>query len=145
MERRLYSYAGFAVEVLLKGGRVLRIRIAAEGGEGLPPLPELRVSLSGFTPFQRVVMRRAMEVPPGKVTTYALLARGAGYPGAARAVGSVMARNPYAIVVPCHRVVRSDLTPGNYAYGLEVKYRLLAAEGVEFEGKRIKRGCLHRF
>ena len=77
-----------------------------------------------------------MQVPPGRVTTYAGLARAAA--GSARAVGSAMRRNPRAPEVPCHRVIRSDLTVGGYQgrqdrQALERKRRLLAAEGVEFE------------
>lgn len=142
----LYSYAGFTVKVFYEGGRVRRLLILGETTEELPPLPlSIKPDFSGFTSFERAVMEKAMEIPPGRVATYASLAEAAGYPGAARAAGSVMAKNPFPIVVPCHRVVRSDLRIGNYAYGSEVKRRLLEAEGVEFAGDRVRRPHLWKF
>ena len=139
----LCSYAGFAVEVVIEGALVKRIRILGEAEEELPPLPlNLKLDLSRFTPFERAVMQKAREIPRGKVTTYAALASAVGKPRAARAVGNVMAKNPFPIVVPCHRVVRSDLRLGGYAYGSEVKRRLLREEGVVFEGERVARRCV---
>ena len=61
-----------------------------------------------WTDFTRKVYRRVRQIPRGKVRTYGEVARAAGSPGAARAVGQAMARNPVAPVVPCHRVVGSD-------------------------------------
>ncbi|WP_457556293.1 methylated-DNA--[protein]-cysteine S-methyltransferase [Candidatus Pyrohabitans sp.] len=146
MQRRLYSYRGFTIQVVYKSGRIAQIRVLDRRPAGLPGLPQnLRVDISDFTPFERAVMGKLMEVPPGRVVTYGMLASAAGYPGAARAVGRVMAKNPYAVVVPCHRVVRSDLHPGSYAYGTGVKRRLLLAEGVRFNGDRISRKHIHRF
>jgi O-6-methylguanine DNA methyltransferase len=139
----LYSYACFKVKVMQEQGVVKRITILGEAREVLPALPRsMKLDLSGFTPFERAVMEKAREIPPGKVATYATLAKAAGYPGAARAVGNVMAKNPFPIIVPCHRVVRSDLRVGGYAYGGEVKRRLLRAEGVDFAGERVKSTCV---
>ncbi len=88
-----------------------------------------------MTPWQNIVYACLAQVPPGRVTTYAGLARAVG--GSARAVGSAMRRNPRASEVPCHRVIRSDLTIGGYRgrqdrEALERKRQMLAAEGVEF-------------
>jgi O-6-methylguanine DNA methyltransferase len=142
----LYSYAGFKVEVIERQGIAKRIRIMGRAEEELPALPlNMKLDLSRFTPFERAVMQKAREIPQGRVTTYATLARLAGYPRAARAVGNVMAKNPFPILVPCHRVVRSDLRLGGYAYGTEVKRSLLLAEGVTFAGNRVRRRHLHRF
>ncbi len=141
----LYSYAGFKVEVVERQDVVRRIRIAGRAEKELPALPlNMKLDLSRFTPFERAVMQKAREIPPGKVTTYATLARLAGYPRAARAVGNVMAKNPFPIVVPCHRVVRSDLRLGGYAYGSEVKRSLLLAEGVAFAGERVAEASVWR-
>jgi methylated-DNA-[protein]-cysteine S-methyltransferase len=79
------------------------------------------------------VLRR---VPRGKVTTYALLARALGT-RAFRAVGQAMHRNPYAPIVPCHRVVKSDGSLGGYALGLKQKIALLKKEGVAVAKGRI--------
>jgi len=71
----------------------------------------------------------AMRQVTGMVS-YGQLAALAGYPGAARAVGSVCSRNPVAVIVPCHRVIRADGSLGNYGYGVDKKIILLQAEGV---------------
>lgn len=78
-----------------------------------------------------------LSVPPGRVTTYADLARAAGAPGAQRAVGTMMRDNPYPGVVPCHRVVRSDGSVGGYAYGQKPKEAMLEREGITVDGGRI--------
>ena len=80
------------------------------------------------TPFQRRVWAELASIPPGKTVTYGELARRVGHPGAARAVGAAVARNPISIVVPCHRVVGSDGTLTGYAGGVARKAFLLALE-----------------
>ena len=76
------------------------------------------------------------KVPKGKVTTYGEIAKKLGTEGY-RAVGNAMHRNPYAPVVPCHRVVRSDGTLGGYAGGLKKKIKLLNQEKVEVKGGKV--------
>lgn len=93
------------------------------------------------TAFQRRVYEATKRIPRGKVTTYALLAGAIGC-ASSRAVGQALRRNPFAPRVPCHRVIRSDLTLGGFAGetdGAKVarKRRLLAAEGVRFEQGRL--------
>ena len=68
------------------------------------------------------------RIPRGETITYAELARRVGSPGAVRAVGSACGANPAAVVVPCHRVLRSDGALGGYRWGLERKAKLLEAE-----------------
>lgn len=70
------------------------------------------------------------EVPFGSLCSYGELARRAGVGGAARAVGHVMAQNPYVIVVPCHRVIRADGSIGGFSGGLQIKKILLAHEQI---------------
>jgi len=82
---------------------------------------------AGPTRFNRAVTR-AMRQVTGTVS-YGQLAALAGYPGASRAVGTVCSRNPIAVIVPCHRVVRADGSLGNYGFGLPAKQALLRAEG----------------
>ncbi len=83
----------------------------------------------GGTPFQRRVWQALREVPAGETASYQELAAELGRPTASRAVGSANARNPIALVVPCHRIVRSDGNLGGYAYGLTRKRWLLEHEG----------------
>lgn len=86
------------------------------------------VDLSAVPPFQRDVLERARAIPFGEVRSYAWIARRIGRPRAARAVGTALARNPVPLIVPCHRVLRSDGSRGGYLFGLAVKDRLLALE-----------------
>jgi AraC family transcriptional regulator of adaptative response/methylated-DNA-[protein]-cysteine methyltransferase len=81
------------------------------------------------TPFQRAVWSALRLVPPGSTTTYSRLAAGIGRPAAVRAVASACAANPLAVVVPCHRVVRSDGSLSGYRWGVERKRWLLLREG----------------
>jgi len=87
------------------------------------------VDLGAAPPFHRTVYKALRSVPFGRTVTYAALARRAGSPRAARAVGQAMAHNPVPLVVPCHRVVASA-GPGGFGGGLALKRRLLALEGV---------------
>jgi methylated-DNA-[protein]-cysteine S-methyltransferase len=91
---------------------------------------DLRLDLEGVAPFHRRVLDELARVPYGSVTTYGRLAAEAERPRAARAVGTVMNRNPIPIVLPCHRVVGSTGKLVGYGGGLGRKARLLELEGV---------------
>jgi methylated-DNA-[protein]-cysteine S-methyltransferase len=80
-----------------------------------------------------------LRIPMGKVTTYGAIAKAIGFPGAARAVGQALGANPNPIVVPCHRVVRSDGVLGGYSggEGPRTKAKLLAREGVRVTAGRV--------
>lgn len=80
------------------------------------------------TPFQRAVWNALRDIPFGATTSYAEIARRIGRPRAVRAVGAANARNPIAILVPCHRVIGADGSLTGYAGGLERKQALLAIE-----------------
>jgi methylated-DNA-[protein]-cysteine S-methyltransferase len=88
------------------------------------------VDLELATPFARKVLTKLSHVPPGKLTTYGALAKDAGRPGGARAVGGAVGSNPVPIVVPCHRVVASNGL-GGFGGGLGMKRWLLRLEGVD--------------
>ena len=93
---------------------------------------DLDVDLSDLSEFQRAVLRKATEIPRGEVRPYGWIAAEIGAPGAARAVGSALARNPVPVVIPCHRVVRSDGHIGRYSLGgPENKRILLEDEGLD--------------
>ena len=77
---------------------------------------------------QHVVWQELRRIPAGETRSYAQIAAAVGKPGAVRATGSANGANNVAVLIPCHRVVRSDGTMGGYAYGLEIKQRLLDME-----------------
>ncbi|MDQ4134345.1 MAG: methylated-DNA--[protein]-cysteine S-methyltransferase [Actinomycetota bacterium] len=94
----------------------------------------LRFDLSGLTPFEREVLHATVAIPRGETRPYAWVAREIGRPRAVRAVGSALGRNPVPVLIPCHRVTRSDGRPGNYFYGPAAKVALLRAEDVDLDG-----------
>jgi methylated-DNA-[protein]-cysteine S-methyltransferase len=89
------------------------------------------VDLARVGPFEREVLAALRRIPAGEVRTYRDIARGLGEPGAARAVGTACARNPLPLLIPCHRVVRTDGGLGGYSLrgGVPLKRRLLKDEG----------------
>ena len=89
------------------------------------------VDWEGYTPFRRNVLKVTAAIPYGKVKTYKELAAAVGNPKGSRAVGGVMAYNPLPLIIPCHRVVRSDGSLGGFAGGLALKAKLLELEGIE--------------
>jgi O-6-methylguanine DNA methyltransferase len=92
----------------------------------------IRLDLRGATAFEVAVWRKALEIPRGEVRPYGWIAAEIGSPKAVRAVGTALAHNPVPLVVPCHRVVRSDGHIGQYSLGgPENKRRILTAEGLD--------------
>jgi methylated-DNA-[protein]-cysteine S-methyltransferase len=87
------------------------------------------VDIEDLTPFEQAALRATAQIPPGEVRSYSWVATQIGRPRAARAVGQVMARNPLALLFPCHRVVDAQGELHNYGYGIEMKARLLKMEG----------------
>ena len=81
------------------------------------------------TAFQEAVWQELRRIPPGETRSYAEIAAAVGKPGAVRAAGSANGANNVAVLIPCHRVVRSDGSLGGYAYGMEIKRKLLEREG----------------
>jgi len=119
------------------GPRVLRSHTTVAGAErqldeyfaGRRESFELEVDLRATAPFARTVLEELARVPYGQTTTYGTLAARVGAPRAARAVGTVMNRNPIPIVLPCHRVLGASGGRAGYAGGLALKERLLRLEG----------------
>ena len=121
------SDGGIAVE---DGIGLRRVADAVrESLRGRPVSFDGRLDLAGATDFTRRVLEVVRRIPFGTLRSYKWVAREAGSPRAARAVGQVLARNPLPLVVPCHRVVESDGALGGYSCGgTDVKRRLIEIE-----------------
>ncbi|WP_372658059.1 methylated-DNA--[protein]-cysteine S-methyltransferase [Hydrogenophaga sp.] len=128
--------------------------LPAVGPEGVPPPPAVSQAMAGIqgllageprhlrevvldmdrlTPFQRQVYALARAIEPGQTRTYGELAQALGDKGLARAVGQAMGHNPFAPVVPCHRVLAAGNRPGGFSAqgGAATKLRMLAIEGAQ--------------
>lgn len=90
---------------------------------------DVPVDYSGLTSFARDVLQATARVPFGGVATYSEIARRIGNPGASRAVGNALGRNPIPVILPCHRVVPADHSIGKYTGGVDIKVKLLSLEG----------------
>ena len=88
------------------------------------------LDLSGATPFQREVWQITRLIPYGETRSYGWLAKKIGKPGASRAIGQALGKNPLPIIIPCHRVICSNGKLGGYSGGLEIKRSLLHLEAV---------------
>lgn len=95
----------------------------------------MSIENSNLTTFQKKVLELTKKIPKGKVATYGLLAKRLGDVYLSRAVGNVLNKNPFPIIVPCHRVVRSDGFVGGFAKGTEAKVKLLKEEKVMINSK----------
>jgi AraC family transcriptional regulator of adaptative response/methylated-DNA-[protein]-cysteine methyltransferase len=91
-------------------------------------MPELPIDVAG-TAFQEKVWKELRKIPAGETRSYAEIAAAIGHPKAVRAVGSANGDNHVCVLIPCHRVIRSDGSLGGYGGGLHRKVKLLAAEG----------------
>ncbi|MFA7467292.1 MAG: methylated-DNA--[protein]-cysteine S-methyltransferase [Desulfotomaculaceae bacterium] len=92
---------------------------------------DFAVDWSIYTPFQRDVLKVVREIPYGTLLTYGQVAAIAGYPRAARAAGGALRANRVPLVIPCHRVVQRDGSPGGFGGRPWIKIRLLALEGLK--------------
>lgn len=150
MERFYFSSMQLNLAVVWDGSKAQEVLLNPESSGGYDksvPEPvkqffdELETYLSGgkvifslpinwerLTPFARKVSKTLTGTKPGEVLSYGELARLAGNPKAARAVGRVMARNPFPLIIPCHRVVGSDGSLTGFGGGLKLKQRLLELE-----------------
>ncbi len=93
---------------------------------------KIATAMKSYSPFYQSVWKACSLIPKGQVRTYGWIAKKIGKPGAARAVGMALGKNPFAPTVPCHRVVGADgrLTGYSGAGGVKTKRRMLKAEGV---------------
>ena len=87
--------------------------------------------------IEKQVYKKLTEVPHGKVTTYGELAKAVGLKNGQRMIGQIMKKNPYPVIIPCHRVVKSDGKVGGYAYGENIKKNMLKKEGITIQNGKI--------
>ncbi len=87
--------------------------------------------------LEQKIYKKLLEVPKGQITTYGELAKAVGLKNGQRIIGKIMNKNPYPVIVPCHRVVMSTGKIGGYAYGEHVKIKLLNDEGIQIKNGKM--------
>ncbi|MDE1845225.1 MAG: MGMT family protein [Thaumarchaeota archaeon] len=96
--------------------------------------------------LEHKVYQKLLKVPKGKVTTYSELAKAVGLKNGQRAIGRMMNKNPFPVIVPCHRVILSSGKIGGYAWGEKIKTNMLSKEGVKIKkGKILDKNKIYRF
>ena len=88
--------------------------------------------------LEQQVYKKLLDIPKGQITTYGDLAKAVGLKNGQRAIGKIMNKNPYPVLIPCHRVVMSTGKIGGYAYGKNVKIKMLSDEGIEITNGKIE-------
>lgn len=108
---------------------IVRVQRHLEGN--VDDFRDVQLDLGHVTPFFRAVYEAARAIPPGSTATYGEIAKRLGKPGASRAVGQALGKNPIGLIVPCHRVMASGNRPGGFSAhgGIGTKVRMLAIEG----------------
>jgi len=102
---------------------------------------EVPIDLGECSPFERRVLEKAAEITRCNARPYGWVARELGVPDATRAVGNALGRNPVPLLIPCHRVIRTDFSVGGYVFGSDAKRTLLEGEGLDFTAiERVTRG-----
>lgn len=96
---------------------------------------KIKRDMRAYSPFEQKVWRACATIPKGQTRTYGWIAQKLGQPNAARAVGTALGKNPFAPMIPCHRVVRSDGSMGGYSGegGIKTKLKLLKREGAQLK------------
>ena len=88
--------------------------------------------------IDKKIYKKLLQVPSGKITTYGELSRAIGLKNGQRVIGRVMKNNPFPVIVPCHRVVKSNREIGGYAFGVDIKRNMLTKEGICIKNNRIE-------
>ena len=88
--------------------------------------------------IDKKIYKELLQVPPGKITTYGELSRATGFVNGQRVIGQIMKKNPFPVIIPCHRVVRSDGKIGGYAFGMDIKKSMLVKEGICIKKNKIE-------
>ncbi|MCH7966688.1 MAG: MGMT family protein [Thaumarchaeota archaeon] len=87
--------------------------------------------------IEQKIYKKLLEVPKGQITTYGELAKAVGLKNGQRVVGKIMNKNPYPVIIPCHRVVMSTGKIGGYTFGENIKIKLLNDEGIQIKNGKI--------
>lgn len=96
--------------------------------------------------LEHEVYKKLLQVPKGKVTTYSELAKAVGLKNGQRTIGRIMNKNPFPVIVPCHRVILSNGKIGGYAWGEKIKTNMLSKEGIKIrKGKILDSDKIYRF
>jgi methylated-DNA-[protein]-cysteine S-methyltransferase len=96
--------------------------------------------------LENKVYAKLLQVPKGKVTTYSELAKAVGLKNGQRVIGRIMSKNPFPVIVPCHRVILSNGKIGGYAWGEKIKTNMLSKEGIKIKkGKILDSDKIYRF
>jgi len=134
LKQILHDFGNSVVKAPATGEIINRIKRYCSGEKVI--FDKCVVDWSLLTPFQQRVFKEAMKIPCGAVETYSGLARKSGCPNGSRAVGNALAKNPFPLVVPCHRIIRGDGRLGGFSAwgGITLKEKLLKLEGVMFTG-----------
>ena len=88
--------------------------------------------------IEKKIYKKLLQVPSGKITTYGELSRAIGLKNGQRVIGRVMKNNPFPVIVPCHRVVKSNREVGGYAFGVDIKRNMLTKEGICIKNDKIE-------
>ena len=88
--------------------------------------------------IDKKIYKKLLLVPSGKITTYGELSRAIGLKNGQRVIGRVMKNNPFPVIVPCHRVVKSNRDIGGYAFGVDIKRNMLTKEGICIKNDKIE-------
>ena len=87
--------------------------------------------------IDKKIYKKLLQVPAGKITTYGELSRSIGLKNGQRIIGQIMKKNPFPVIVPCHRVVKSNRDIGGYAFGVDIKRNMLTREGICIKNNKI--------
>ena len=140
--RSLPQGASFRIERNKVNEKILdSLKRAIKGREFID---EYELVIDRIPGFHRKFYESLRKVPRGRVISYGELARASGSEGAARAVGNAMHDNPFPLIIPCHRVIKSNLELGGFGGGEHLKKRILVDEGILFKERMVDKASLIR-
>ena len=88
--------------------------------------------------IDKKIYKKLLQVPLGRITTYGELSRAIGLKNGQRVIGKLMKNNPFPVIIPCHRVVKSNREIGGYAFGVDIKRNMLTKEGICIKNDKIE-------
>lgn len=129
----IYNFFSKIPEGLSKEGQKIYLKWVKDYEKGSrKPFLLKHIDMSSGTPFQQKVWKELSKIPYGKTISYRELAKRVGSPKAFRAVGNANGKNPFPLIIPCHRVIAADGSLGGYSCGIQIKKDLLKIEGLNF-------------